>query len=201
MGKCRNTTKGGADAPKGTSLTLSSNAGEAGDTGDVVYNLRDEVASLEEALSQMGSSSKTPFCFMWCSRLLSELSLSLEHWHSNPAYEDQMHYCVHVRVTLGEGRGDQPPPSHAWTSSLITKMFQDDLEEWITEAVDLAPGEVILLVIGNTRDDGFSLASWVNWAGREAQVERMVSTVQEGHWTIADATVEKRTKARGQNSP
>ena len=33
---------------------------EAGDTGDVVGNLRDEVASLEDAQSQMGTSSKCP---------------------------------------------------------------------------------------------------------------------------------------------
>ena len=35
--------------------------GEAGDTGDVVHDLRDEVASLEDALSQMGTSSKMPY--------------------------------------------------------------------------------------------------------------------------------------------
>ena len=39
----------------------SSCAGEADDTGDKVHDLRDVVASLEEALSQMGASSKTPF--------------------------------------------------------------------------------------------------------------------------------------------
>ena len=38
--------------------------GKAGDTGDVVYDLRDEVASLEDALSQIGASSKTPFHFV-----------------------------------------------------------------------------------------------------------------------------------------
>ena len=57
MGKHKNATKGGSDAQKGMSHTLSSCAGEAGDTGDVVHYLRDEMASLEEALSQMGASS------------------------------------------------------------------------------------------------------------------------------------------------
>ena len=64
MGKCKNVTKGGSDAQKGTSPTLSSHVIEAGDTGDVVCDLIDEVASLEEALSQMGASSRTPFHFM-----------------------------------------------------------------------------------------------------------------------------------------
>ena len=63
MGKCRNATKGGADAQKGVSPTPLSHACEAGDTGDAVHNLRDEVVSLEDALLQMGASSKMPFHF------------------------------------------------------------------------------------------------------------------------------------------
>ena len=59
-------------------------------------------------------------------------------------HEDQMHYCVHVRVTLGEGGCNQPPPSHAWSGSLIADMFQEGIEEQIIEAVILAPGEAIL---------------------------------------------------------
>ena len=47
-------------------------------------------------------------------------------------------------MTLGVGRGDQPPSPHTWTSSLIADMFQDGLEEQITEAVVLAPRQVIL---------------------------------------------------------
>ena len=43
--------------------------------------------------------------------------------------KDQTHSCVHVRVTVGEGRGDHPPPSHAWTGSLIADIFQEGLEE------------------------------------------------------------------------
>ena len=37
--------------------------------------------------------------------------------------------------------------------------------------------------------------------GEEAQVEMMVSTVQEGHQAIADAIIEKRIKARGPGCP
>ena len=79
MEKCRNATKGGADAQKATSSTLSSCVGEAGDTGSDVCNLKDEVKSLGEALSQMGTSSKMPLHFTRCSRSLSEQSLSPEH--------------------------------------------------------------------------------------------------------------------------
>ena len=58
--------------------------------------------------------------------------------------EDWMCYCIHVRVTLGEGRGDQPPPPHVWTGLIIADIFQEGLEERITEAMVLAPNEVIL---------------------------------------------------------
>ena len=51
-----------------------------------------------------------------------------------------MCYCIQVRVTLGEGGGNQLPPSYAWTASLISDMFQDGPEDQITEAVALASG-------------------------------------------------------------
>ena len=51
MGKHKNAAKGGANAQKGASSTLLSQGGEAGDTGDALHNLRDDVASLEEGLS------------------------------------------------------------------------------------------------------------------------------------------------------
>ena len=45
MGKHKNATKGGSDAQKGIFPTLSSHVGNAGYTGDVVHDLRDEVTS------------------------------------------------------------------------------------------------------------------------------------------------------------
>ena len=56
--------KGAANAQGGTSPTLSCHGGEAGDTGNAVHDLRDDVASLDEGLSQMGGHSKIPFRFM-----------------------------------------------------------------------------------------------------------------------------------------
>ena len=46
-----------------------------------------------------------------------------------------------------------------------------------------------------------ALGGPVNWAGREAQVEMMVSTVQEGYQVITDVVMEKGTKARGGSGP
>ena len=118
-----------------------------------------------------------------------------------------MHYCIHIRVILGEGRGDQPPPPHAWTGSLIADIFQEGLEGRITKAVVLDPGEAILffgrwslkegLPHRKVRDVAFSMAGPVIWARRGAQVKMTVNTVQEVHWDIADAVVEKRMKAQG----
>ena len=148
-----------------------------------------------------------PFCFVWCDRSPTKWSLLSEHQQSNPAHEDWTCYCILVRVTLGEGGHDQPPHSHKWTSSLIADMFQDGLEEWITEAAVLAPMEVILFLDencskrGDTKDVGFCLGGPVNWAGRKAQVEMMVSTIQEGCWAIRDAIMERRTKVREPGCP
>ena len=137
MGKCRNATKGDTDAQKVISSTPLSHMGETGNTNDVLCDLRGEVASFVDALSQMGASSKIPFHFIWCSRSPSEWLLSPEHQQSNPALEDQTWYCTQVRVTLGEGEGYQPSPFHPWTSSLIAN---------ITEALVLSPwgGDLIL---------------------------------------------------------
>ena len=63
MGKCKNAAKGEADAHKGAATTPSSHGGEAGDTGKTVQDLLEEVASLEEVLLQMDTSSKMPFQF------------------------------------------------------------------------------------------------------------------------------------------
>ena len=61
MGKQKNTAKGEGKALSSHSPTLSSCVGEAGDPCDAAQDLRDEVASLEEALSQVGASSQMPF--------------------------------------------------------------------------------------------------------------------------------------------
>ena len=109
MGKHKNTTKGGCDAQKGISPP-SSHASEAGNTGDDVHDLREEVASLEEELSQMGVSSKIPFCFAQC---------HLNHFHHLSINKVAQHKKIglsiasKLRVTLGQGGGYQPPtPKH-----------------------------------------------------------------------------------------
>ena len=146
---------------------------------------------IEKVSTQIGTSPKVPFRFTQSSRSPSVHSLSPEGRQACPRNpDDQTHYCIHISVTLGGG-GDHPPPSHTWSGSLIADIFQDDLKEQITEAVILAPGEAILffgrqlckegLPFGSARDIRFSLTGSVNWAGRLAQVEATVNTVQEGH--------------------
>ena len=103
MGKHRNATKVDGSMPKDASPTPSSHGGELCDAAQIL---------MEEAASQTGASSKIPFGFKWWRRSPSNHSLLLEHWwaHSTTP-DDWMHYCVHIRVTLGEGSDDQPPPS------------------------------------------------------------------------------------------
>ena len=106
------------------------------------------------------------------------------------------HVIASMWVTLGEGGGNEPPPSHAWRSSLLVDMFQGGLEEQITEAVVLTSGEAVLfsgwwlckewLPLGSTRDIGLSLTGPISWAGRAVQVEATQSTVWEGCWAIEE---------------
>ena len=138
MGKCKNATKGGSDTQKGISPTLSSCVGEA---GDVVWDLRDEVALLEEVLSQMGALPKCPFALCDVADCHQN---DLYHLSIDKVTQHMKIRCAigsQLRATLGEGGGDQPPPPHAWTSLLIADMFQDGLGEQITQAVVLAPRE------------------------------------------------------------
>ena len=124
--------------------------------------------------------------------------------------DNQMHYCIHIIVTLREGEvTNLNLPMHGVDS--IADVFQDGLKEQITKAQVLALGEAILffgrwlckegLAFGSARIVRFSLTGPVNWAGRKAQVEGTVNTVQEGHWAIADAVMEKKMKAKGPGNP
>ena len=65
-----------------------------------------EVALMKEVLSQMGTSPKMPFRFMWSSRLPSVCSLCIECQWACPVTPDiWTPYCIHIRVTLPEGMG------------------------------------------------------------------------------------------------
>ena len=211
MGKQKNTVKGGEKAHISNSPTLSSHVGEAGDPCDAGQDLMDEVASLEEALSQMGTSSQMSFPFTHHSGLPLEWFLSAEHRVDPSANEYWMCYCIYVKVILEEGRGDWFQPPHTWTSSLIADIFQEGLEERITKALVLAPGEAILffgrqslkerLPHTEARDIAFSMAGPLIWAGRQTQMKMAVDMVQEGCWAFADAVVEKRMETWGSGHP
>ena len=168
---------------------------------------------MEEVVLQTGAPFKTPFRFTPLSSLPSEWSLSPEHWWDHlMTPEDQMCYCIHVRVTLGEGRVDQPPPSHTWNGLLITNILQETCpRDHNTEAVVLALGEAILFFGRHLHNKGLlycdaqgiehSLMDSVTWAGRTAQVELTVNTIQEGHRAIADTILEKEMRATGPGHP
>ena len=105
--------------------------------------------------------------------------------------DNQTCYCIHIRVTLGDGRDDQPPPTHMWSGSVIADMLQEAFpSDHITKAVVLALGEAILffgrhsckegLLYRNSKEVDLSFRGPVNWARRTVQVEVTVNTMQEG---------------------
>ena len=143
---------------------------------------------LEEVSLQTGASPKAPFRFTQLSRLPSIWSLLPEgRWACSMIADNWTHYCIYIRVTLGEGGGNQPLPSHAWSESLIADMFHDGFKESITKGVVLALGEAILffrrishkevLSYASARDIGFSLTGPVSWADRTGKVKETANTV------------------------
>ena len=198
---------------KGASHTLSSHGGEQADTGNTAQDLMEEVASMEEVFSHLDAPSKVSFRLTQLSRSPSEWSWSLEcWWDCSMTPKDWTCYCVHIWVTLWEGIGDQPPPSHTWNGLIISDILQEACpRDCITEAVVLALGEAIQffgrclhkegLLYCSTQDIEHGLKGSVTWAGRTGQVEVTVNTIQEVSRAIADAVLEKKMKARGPGHP
>ena len=154
-----------------------------------------------------------PFRFRRTNQSPSERLVSSEHWWDcSPTHKDRRCYCIQVRVTLGDGGGNQPPPSHAWEGCLITNILQEAWpEDQITEAMVLSPGEAILFFGRHSKNDRlpyhrarnieFGLGGPFNWAGRSAQIDASRNALQESHHPILKAVVEKKTKARGSGWP
>ena len=156
MGKCKNATKAGGGAQRDASPTLLSCGGGPEDTAQDL---------IEEASLQMGISSKAPFRFTLLKRFPSIHSLLLEGRQTcSTTPDNEMFYCVHIRVTLEEGGGNQPPPSHTWSGSLIADMLQEACpRDHITKAVILAPGEAILFFGGHLHREGLPIECKGHW--------------------------------------
>ena len=181
--------------------------------GDVVWECIEEIASGEEVLLHLGTSPEMPFWFRTTSWSPSERSLSSDHWwdHSSTP-KDTRCYCIQVRVMLGDGGGNWPPPTHAWVGCFIFDILHEAWpEDQITETMVLSPGEAILFFGQCSRNEGlpycrarnieFGMGGLFNWAGRPTQIEALRKTVQEGCHTINEAVVEKKMKARGPGQP
>ena len=95
MGKHKNATKVGGVVQRDISPTPSFQGGEPEDSTHVL---------LEEVSTQMNMSPKVPLRFTQLSRSPSICSLSPKGGQTHLVTpDDQMHYCIDVRVILGEG--------------------------------------------------------------------------------------------------
>ena len=114
-------------------------------------------------------------------------------------------------MTLG-GKGNQPPPSHAWSGSPIADILQEACpKDWITKAVVLSPEEAILnyeicscnegFLYQKVKDIELGVRGSFNWARKPAQIEVTINTMQEGHQPIVDSVLEKKTKTRKPGCP
>ena len=108
MGKHKNAAKGRATTQKGTSPTLLSHGGEAGDTGKAVHDLRDDVDLLEERISQIGGPLQDALQIDTIQLIAVHMTSNTRVSTRSPTHEDQMHYCIHFRVTLGKSEVTSP---------------------------------------------------------------------------------------------
>ena len=206
MGKCKTANKGGISLQKGTSPFPSLQDRE---DCDMVQGPNRRDCFWGGGAFPPKCFPKMHFRFRITSRSPSERSVSPEHWwDQSPTPEDQRHYCIQVRVMLGNGRGDQPTLPHAWEGGLNTDILQEAWsEDCITKAVVLSPGAAILFFDRHTKNEGipycmardvkFCLGGPFSWARRSVQIEASRKTMQEGHHAILEAVVEKKTKVRG----
>ena len=109
-------------------------------------------------------------------------------------------------------RSDPPPLTHAWGGCLITDILEEAwLEDQITKAIVFSLEEAILFFGRHSKNEGpaycrarnveFGLGVPVTWAQRSGQTEVLRKTIQEGHYAIHEAVVEKKMKARGPWQP
>ena len=110
-------------------------------------------------------------------------------------------------MTLVEGKGNQPQPSHTWNGLLIANILQEVCpRDCITKAVVLALGEAIPFFVScsciegllyrNAQDIELSLRGPITWTGRTAWAEATVHIMPEGHRAMTDAIMEKKTKTK-----
>ena len=95
-----------------------------GEEGDMVQDLIEAIASMEEVLPP-----KMPFRFGRTSQLPSVRSVSSEHqWDHSITPEDRRCCCIQVRVMLGDRGGNQPHcPMHgedAWSLTYYSRPGQ-----------------------------------------------------------------------------
>ena len=119
-------------------------------------------------------------------------------------------YCLSIQVTLTDGLGDVPLPSHAWTTPVVGGVLQET-RAGLTEAVVIGPGKAILfyrrcslgegLKVDEARDAAFLLTGAGTWVGTWAYLNTDPMMLQVGKRAIAHAISDHRVKARGPGHP
>ena len=119
-------------------------------------------------------------------------------------------HCLEICVTLTEGLGAVPPPSHSWMAPLVEDMLHDARTR-LTEAMVIGPGRAVLfygrssigegLTADEARDATFLLTGAGMWVGKSAYLTTDPMTIQEGRRAIAQAITDCQVKERGQGCP
>ena len=121
-----------------------------------------------------------------------------------------MKYCLEKRVMLTEELGAIPPPSHSWTAPLVEDILCD-ARTWLTEAVVIGPGRVVLFYSRHSMGEGlradeasdaaFLLTGAGRWVGKSAYLTANPMTIHEGRRAIAQVISDNRVKVRWPGCP
>ena len=119
-------------------------------------------------------------------------------------------YYLSIQVTLTDELGYVPPPSHAWTATVVEDMLRET-RAGLMEAVVIGPGRAILfsgrhsmgegLKADEARDATFLLTGAGTWVGKLAYLTVNPMMLQEGKRAIACAVSDHGVKVRGLGCP
>ena len=107
---------------------------------------------------------------------------------SLPSNHPNIRHCLEIHVTLMEGLGAVPPPSHSWMAPLVEDMLHD-VRIGLTKVVVTGPGRAVLfcgrcslgegLTTDEARDATFLLTGVGMWVGKLAYLATDPMTIQE----------------------
>ena len=191
MGQHKNAARGGTTAQKGTSPTLSSHGGEAGDTGEAGHDLRDDVGFTGGMTIPDGVlHPRMPFRFKQLSQLPSKQSLSPEHhqYHPAPCRLDTL-LCPHQWLWGTPGNCFPPSGWRAIIPSLLNLLQWKSMRLKKTQAWSWKQKKRPSLQLEKMLKPEVELEEWISQLGIMSVLPMQLSCIRGEIKIVLDAVV------------